>query len=109
MHDFFISLICSYESGVLENPANPAPKGLYQMTTDPVNAISEPEEIEIDFKHGYPFSVRNLKNGKSFVTPLAVIEYLNEVGGAHGVGRIDLVENRYIGLKVRLSRCDNFR
>lgn len=99
-----ILYIRSYESGVLENPANSAPKGLYKTTIDPVNAVSEAEEIEIDFKHGYPSSARSLKNGRTFDTPLAIIEYLNQVGGAHGIGRIDIVENRYIGLKVRLSR-----
>lgn len=91
----------SYESGVLENPANPAPKGLYKMAIDPVNAVSEPEEIEIDFKYGYPSRVRSLKNGQTFDAPLAIIEYLNQVGGIHGIGRVDIVENRYIGLKSR--------
>lgn len=74
------------------------------MTTDPVDAPLKAEKIEIDFKHGYPSSVRSLKNKRSFDAPLAIIEYLNEVGGAHGIGRVDIVENRYIGLKVRLSR-----
>ncbi|EFN88795.1 argininosuccinate synthase [Harpegnathos saltator] len=91
----------SYESGVLENPANPAPRGLYKMTTDPMSAAAEAEEIEIDFKHGYPSRVRNVKSGRTLDAPLAIIEYLNEVGGAHGIGRVDIVENRYIGLKSR--------
>lgn len=70
------------------------------MTTDPTDSALEAEEIEINFKKGYPINVKNLKNGKIFNAPLAIIEYLNEVGGAHGIGRIDIVENRYIGLKV---------
>lgn len=90
----------SYESGILENPATPAPRKLYKMTVDPVTSVLESEEIEINFKAGYPTSVKSLKNGKIFDTPLTIIEYLNRVGGAHGIGRIDIVENRYIGLKV---------
>lgn len=70
------------------------------MTTDPMNSILEAEEIEIIFKHGYPINMKSLKNGRMFDVPLAIIEYLNKVGGAHGIGRIDIVENRYVGLKV---------
>lgn len=91
----------SYESGILENPAVSAPKELYKMTTDPTNSILEVEEIEISFNKGYPINVKSLKDGQIFDTPLAILEYLNEIGGAHGVGRIDIVENRYIGLKSR--------
>lgn len=74
------------------------------MTVDPTDSAVEAEEIEIAFKKGRPISVKSLKDGKSFDVPLAIIEYLNEVGGAHGIGRIDIVENRYIGVKVRTSR-----
>ncbi|XP_029165087.1 argininosuccinate synthase [Nylanderia fulva] len=91
----------SYESGVLENPATPAPKGLYKMTADPINSSLDAEEIEINFAEGYPINVKSLKDGKIFDTPLTIIEYLNEIGGAHGIGRIDIVENRFIGLKSR--------
>ncbi|KAL0112319.1 hypothetical protein PUN28_011983 [Cardiocondyla obscurior] len=91
----------SYESGILENPAVPAPKGLYKMTIDPTDSVLEMEEIEISFKKGLPTNVKSLKDGKIFNDPFAIIEYLNEVGGAHGIGRIDIVENRYIGLKSR--------
>ncbi|KAL6264580.1 hypothetical protein P5V15_004682 [Pogonomyrmex californicus] len=91
----------SYESGILENPAVPAPKELYKMTTDPTDSVLEAEEIEISFKEGRPITVKRLKDGKIFNVPLAMIEYLNEIGGAHGIGRIDIVENRFIGLKSR--------
>jgi len=72
------------------------------MTTDPVDSALDAEEIEITFEKGYPINVTSLKDGKIFNLPLAIIEYLNEIGGAHGIGRIDIVENRYIGLKVYL-------
>ncbi|GAB1864808.1 Argininosuccinate synthase [Camponotus japonicus] len=91
----------SYESGVLENPATPAPKGLYKMTVDPINSCLDAEEIEISFAKGYPINVKSLKDNKIYDTPLTIIEYLNKIGGAHGIGRIDIVENRYIGLKSR--------
>lgn len=94
--------LCSYESGVLENPATPAPKGLYKMTVDPINSHLDAEEIEINFAEGYPINVKSLKDRKVFDTPLMIIDYLNKIGGAHGIGRIDIVENRYIGLKVHL-------
>lgn len=91
----------SYESGILEDPATPAPNGLYQMTTDPISSPAEPLHLEIKFKQGYPCSVRNLKTNEIFDTPLKIIEYLNKTGGLHGIGRIDIVENRFIGLKSR--------
>ncbi|KAK2574997.1 hypothetical protein KPH14_008752 [Odynerus spinipes] len=91
----------SYESGILENPAAVAPKQLCKMTSDPEDSPTKPEEIEIAFKNGYPSSVKNLNNGRVVDDPLEIIEYLNEIGGKHGVGRIDIVENRFIGLKSR--------
>lgn len=100
--NFIFYYIYSYESGVLENPATPAPKGLYKMTVDPINSCLDAEEIEISFAKGYPINVKSLKDNKIYDTPLAIIEYLNKIGGAHGIGRIDIVENRYIGLKVHL-------
>lgn len=70
------------------------------MTIDPTDSALEAEEIEITFKKGHPTNVKSFKDGKIFNVPLAIIEYLNEIGGAHGIGRIDIVENRYIGVKV---------
>lgn len=87
---------------MLENPATPAPKGLYKMTVDSTNSFLDAEEIEISFAKGYPINVKSLKDNKIYDTPLTIIEYLNKIGGAHGIGRIDIVENRYIGLKVHL-------
>lgn len=72
------------------------------MTIDPINSYLDAEEIEISFAKGYPINVKSLRDRKIYDTPLAIIEFLNKIGGAHGIGRIDIVENRYIGLKVHL-------
>ncbi|XP_066294652.1 argininosuccinate synthase-like [Branchiostoma lanceolatum] len=91
----------SYESGVLEDPKAHAPKSLYQMTTDPVEAPNTPEKLEIEWKDGVPIKVTNLDDGTVKADSLELFLYLNQVGGKHGVGRIDIVENRYIGMKSR--------
>lgn len=70
------------------------------MTTDPVDAPLEPADIEIHFFNGAPSSLKDLKNNNTRDNPLDIIDYLNEIGGKHGIGRIDIVENRFIGLKV---------
>uniref|UniRef100_A0A673LX66 Argininosuccinate synthase n=1 Tax=Sinocyclocheilus rhinocerous TaxID=307959 RepID=A0A673LX66_9TELE len=91
----------SYESGILENPKNHAPSDLYQMTTNPEDSPNEPDVLEIDFAKGVPVKVTHVKEGKSKDTALEIFCYLNEIGGKHGVGRIDIVENRFIGMKSR--------
>ncbi|XP_052454679.1 argininosuccinate synthase [Carassius gibelio] len=91
----------SYESGVLENPKNHAPSDLYQMTRNPEDSPSEADVLEIAFAKGVPVRVTHVKEGKSKDTPLEIFCYLNEIGGKHGVGRIDIVENRFIGMKSR--------
>lgn len=70
------------------------------MTNDPSNSPANPDEIEINFEQGYPTSVKNCKDNETFVTPLKIMRFLNDIGSLHGVGRIDIVENRFIGLKV---------
>ncbi|KAM9820654.1 argininosuccinate synthase [Neosynchiropus ocellatus] len=91
----------SYESGILENPRSHAPVDLYLMTRDPKDAPSTPEVLEIEFKNGVPIKVVNQKENVSKETPLDILLYLNEIGGKHGVGRIDIVENRFVGMKSR--------
>ncbi|XP_069690235.1 argininosuccinate synthase isoform X2 [Periplaneta americana] len=92
----------SYESGVLEDPSAPAPAGIFQMTVDPQRAPDKSCRLQINFKHGIPVSVQNLTEGSTVVTdPLQIFIFLNQAGGKHGVGRIDIVENRFIGLKSR--------
>ncbi|KAJ8928513.1 hypothetical protein NQ314_018929, partial [Rhamnusium bicolor] len=89
----------SYESGILENPNNEAPKDLYLMTKDPKSAPEESVKIEVHFQHGLPVSIQT--ENKCYINPLDIFLFLNKVGGDHGVGRIDIVENRFLGLKSR--------
>lgn len=91
----------SYESGILENPKNHAPADLYMMTKNPGDAPDTPDVLEITFKNGVPVKVTNAKENKSKDKPLDIFSYLNEIGAKHGVGRIDIVENRFIGMKSR--------
>lgn len=91
----------SYESGLLENPRSQAPDDLFVMTADPRIAPNEPEKLEIEFKRGIPVRVKNLKDGAEKTDALELFVYLNEVAGRHGVGRIDIVENRFVGMKSR--------
>lgn len=86
----------SYEGGILEDPWMEAPADIFQMTKAPEAARAEAEYIEIGFERGAPVSV----NGKP-QSPVALLETLNEMGGAHGLGRVDLVENRFVGMKSR--------
>uniref|UniRef100_A0AAQ6AQP0 Argininosuccinate synthase n=1 Tax=Amphiprion ocellaris TaxID=80972 RepID=A0AAQ6AQP0_AMPOC len=78
-----------------------APADLYLMTKNPEDSPNEPDVLEIEFKNGVPVRVTNVKESTSKDTPLDIFSYLNEIGGKHGVGRIDIVENRFIGMKSR--------
>jgi argininosuccinate synthase len=86
----------SYEGGILEDPWNEGPEDMYAMTVSPETAPDKPEYVEIGFLDGDPVSV----DGKD-MTPAQILALMNEVGGRNGVGRIDLVENRYVGMKSR--------
>ena len=86
----------SSEGKVLEDPAAPAPDYVYQRTVDPVAAPDEPEIIRIGFECGDAVSI----NGER-LSPATLLTRLNELGGKHGVGRLDLVENRFVGMKSR--------
>ncbi len=86
----------SVECGVLEDPAAEAPEDAYQLTVSPLDAPNKPEYVEIAFAEGVPVGL----NG-STMDPVTLIEKLNEIGGAHGVGRLDLIENRLVGIKSR--------
>ncbi|KAM9841576.1 argininosuccinate synthase [Aulostomus maculatus] len=91
----------SYESGILEDPKSHAPADLYLMTTNPVDAPASPDVLVIEFRKGVPVKVVDTEKGISKDTALDILSYLNEIGGKHGVGRIDIVENRFIGMKSR--------
>ena len=86
----------SSEGKVLEDPAVEAPEYVYQRTVSPEDAPNEPEFIEIGFERGDAVSI----NGE-VMTPATILTKLNELGGKHGVGRLDLVENRFVGMKSR--------
>jgi argininosuccinate synthase len=86
----------SYEGGILEDPWREPPADIFQLTKAPEEAKGEPEYIEIGFERGEPVSVNGAALG-----PVALLEALNEAGGSHGIGRVDLVENRFVGMKSR--------
>ncbi len=86
----------SSEGKVLEDPAVPAPDYVYQRTVDPEDAPDQPEVIEVGFERGDAASI----NGEA-LSPAALLARLNDYGGKHGVGRLDLVENRFVGMKSR--------
>ena len=86
----------SYEGGILEDPWAEPPESIFQMTVSPERARDEAEYVEIGFKQGEPVSI----NGEN-LDPIALLTKLNETGGAHGIGRVDLVENRFVGMKSR--------
>jgi argininosuccinate synthase len=87
----------SHEGGALEDPANGAPEEIWMLTKSPEAAPNKPEDVTIGFEQGRPVSV----NGKRAASAVALLEELNKIGGEHGVGRIDLVENRFVGMKSR--------
>ncbi len=91
----------SYESGVLEDPARPPDKGIFTVCVDPTEAPDKVTTIEIEFVDARPIRVKNLDDGREETDPLALFTYLNELGGDNGIGRIDIVENRFIGVKSR--------
>jgi argininosuccinate synthase len=86
----------SYEGGVLEDPWQGPPEGMFRMTVDPESAPNVPERVTVTFREGTPVAV----DGES-LEPVALLTRLNELGGRHGVGRVDLVENRFLGMKSR--------
>jgi argininosuccinate synthase len=86
----------SYEGGILEDPGTAPDDDMWRWTVSPEDAPDEPQSIEIAYQNGDAVAV----NGES-LTPAGVIRLLNEIGGRHGVGRSDIVENRYVGMKSR--------
>lgn len=92
----------SHESGILEDPGAAAPESVYSWTKDPVHAaLEKPSIVAIDFEDGVPVKVTNLDDKTEHKDPVAMFLYLNEIGGKHGVGRLDMVEDRFVGIKSR--------
>jgi argininosuccinate synthase len=86
----------SHESGMLEDPCLEPPEDVYCKTTSPQDAPDKPEYLRIRFEKGFPTSVNGKKMGS-----VKLLETLNEIGGRHGIGRLDIVENRLVGMKSR--------
>lgn len=91
----------SYESGVLEDPLEPPIADMFEWTKDPKHAPDSETHIEIHFKDGIPIKVVNSETKQTKTDPLELFVYLNHVGAENGVGRIDIVENRFVGIKSR--------
>ena len=86
----------SYEGGILEDPSAEPEESMWLWTNSPENAPDEAEYITIEYKNGDPIAL----NGKT-LTPATMLKTLNELGGKHGIGRVDIVENRFVGMKAR--------
>ncbi len=84
----------SIEGGVLEDPWNEPPEDIFLLTTSPEKAPDKPTYIEIGFEKGIPISLNGNK-----ISPVALVEQLNKLGGENGIGRVDIVENRLVGMK----------
>jgi argininosuccinate synthase len=86
----------SFEGGILEDPWAEPPESIFQLTRSPEQAKSEAEYLELSFEKGEPVAINGQKAG-----PVELLESLNKLGGEHGIGRVDLVENRFVGMKSR--------
>ena len=86
----------SYEGGVLEDPWAPPPDDIFTLSVSPRQAPDEPEIIDIEFERGNPVAVNGTR-----LSAAALLAELNRLGGRHGIGRVDLVENRFVGMKSR--------
>lgn len=86
----------SYEGGVLEDPWQGPPAEMFEMTVSPEDAPDEPEFVTIGYEHGDPVSIDGVR-----MSPVELLTRANELGGKHGIGRVDMVENRFVGMKSR--------
>lgn len=91
---------CSYEAGILEDPNVTPPEDMWKLTVDPTKAPDAPEDFTVHFQKGLPVKL-DYENGKSVTEPVELFLTANAIARRHGVGRVDIVENRFIGLKSR--------
>ncbi|MFH2091553.1 MAG: argininosuccinate synthase [Pseudomonadota bacterium] len=91
----------SHEAGILEDPGHECEESIYSHTVSPENAPDQPTKIKIQFKSGIPVKVTNLDDNTVKTDALELFEYLNKVGRENGIGRLDMVENRFVGIKSR--------
>ena len=86
----------SYEGGILEDPNYAPEDSMWRLTVSPEKAPNKPQIIELTYKHGDVVAIDGVR-----MSPAKVLAHLNTVGGKHGIGRLDKVENRYVGMKSR--------
>src|SRR5690606_20629219 len=86
----------SYEGGVLEDPWAEPPRGMWKLTVDPEDAPDEGQVVTITFEHGNPVAIDGER-----LSPVELLTKANAIAGKHGVGRVDIVENRFVGMKSR--------
>jgi argininosuccinate synthase len=91
----------SHESGILEDPSAPAEEDVFSWTVNPQAAPDKETVLRVKFKDGVPVEVYDATRGLTKNKPLELFQYLNEVGAANGIGRVDMVENRFVGIKSR--------
>lgn len=91
----------SHEAGILEDPLYFAGKDILQKIVMPMDAPDKETHISITFKDGIPVNVTNKDDGTSYSDPLELFTYVNKLGGANGIGLLDMVENRFVGIKSR--------
>ncbi|MEO6051887.1 MAG: argininosuccinate synthase [Pyrinomonadaceae bacterium] len=87
---------CSYEGGILEDPWAAPPDDIFLLSKSPENASDTAEEITLTFEKGEPLAINGVAHGA-----VDLLTHLNDLGGEHGIGRVDLVENRFVGMKSR--------
>jgi len=91
----------SYEAGQLEDPSAPPSEDMFKLTRSLLDTPDAPASVAIQFKDAVPVRVENLLDGTVHEDPVDIFNYLNDLGGAHGIGRVDMVENRFVGIKSR--------
>ena len=93
---------CSYEAGIMEDPELTPPSDMFKKTVSPQDAPDKTLELSIEFAHGMPVKIIDKSNLLTIdKDPLTIFNYLNQVGGANAIGRIDIVESRFVGMKSR--------
>lgn len=91
----------SHEAGILEDPSYECQEDIYSLITSPVKAPNKPTKISLTFQDGIPHQIKNHENGVIKTAPLELFKYLNELGAQNGIGRVDMIENRFLGIKSR--------
>lgn len=91
----------SYESGILEDASCKPKEDMFKLTKSPKNAVDKETNIVIEYNKGLPVKITNFTEGKEVKGPLELFTYLNEISAENGIGRIDIVEDRFVGIKSR--------